>query len=56
VLPSVLQDKIQAFWEISKMELGDRQAELRLKDRELEQAQVGAGWGETASSSMEGCG
>ena len=50
LLLSVLQDKIQAFWEISRRELGDRQVELRLKDRELEEAQVGAAWGETSGS------
>ncbi len=37
----VLQDKIQAFWNITKRELGDHKAELRVKDKELEEAQVG---------------
>ncbi len=32
-----LQDKINAFWEITKKELDDRKAELRNKDREMEE-------------------
>ena len=32
-----LQDKINAFWEITKKELDDRKAELRNKDREGEE-------------------
>lgn len=31
------QDKINAFWEITKKELDDRKAELRNKDREMEE-------------------
>lgn len=31
------QDKIASFWEISKKELEDRRAELRNKDREMEE-------------------
>ena len=33
----ILQDKINAFWEITKKELDDRKAELRNKDREMEE-------------------
>lgn len=33
---------MQAFWDITKRELAEAQAEARLKDRELEEAQVGA--------------
>lgn len=32
-----LQDKINAFWEISKKELEDTRAQLRNKDREMEE-------------------
>jgi len=32
-----LQDKINAFWEITKKELDDKRAELRNKDREIEE-------------------
>lgn len=32
-----LQDKINAFWEILKKDLDDRKAELRNKDREMEE-------------------
>lgn len=32
-----MQDKINAFWEITKRELEDRRAELRNKDREMEE-------------------
>lgn len=32
-----LQDKINAFWEISKKELEDTKAQLRNKDREMEE-------------------
>lgn len=43
------QDKINAFWEITKKDLDDRKAELRNKDREMEEMeerhQVGAGVG-----------
>lgn len=39
----LLQDKVQAFWDITKRELVDARAEARLKDRELEEEQVGAG-------------
>lgn len=31
------RDKINAFWEITKKELDDRKAELRNKDREMEE-------------------
>ncbi len=31
------QDKINAFWEISKKEIDDRRADLRNKDREMEE-------------------
>ncbi len=33
----ILQDKINAFWEITKKDLDDRKAELRNKDREMEE-------------------
>ena len=33
----ILQDKINAFWEISKKELEDTRAQLRNKDREMEE-------------------
>jgi growth arrest-specific protein 8 len=33
----MIQDKICAFWEISKKELEDKKAELRIKDREMEE-------------------
>jgi growth arrest-specific protein 8 len=33
----VVQDKINAFWEITKKELEDKRAELRNKDRETEE-------------------
>jgi hypothetical protein len=32
-----VQDKINAFWEITKKDLDDRRAELRNKDREMEE-------------------
>lgn len=32
-----VQDKINAFWEILKKDLDDRKAELRNKDREMEE-------------------
>ena len=32
-----MQDKINAFWEISKKELEDTRAQLRNKDREMEE-------------------
>ncbi len=32
-----VQDKINAFWEISKKELEDTRAQLRNKDREMEE-------------------
>ena len=32
-----LQDKINAFWEITKKDLDDKRAELRNKDREIEE-------------------
>lgn len=32
-----MQDKINAFWEITKKDLDDRKAELRNKDREMEE-------------------
>lgn len=32
-----MQDKINAFWEISKKELEDTKAQLRNKDREMEE-------------------
>lgn len=32
-----MQDKINAFWEITKKDLEDRKAELRNKDREMEE-------------------
>ena len=35
--PFSLQDKIHSFWEISKQELDDVKAELRNKDREMEE-------------------
>ncbi len=34
---SDLQDKINAFWEITKKDLDDKKAELRNKDREMEE-------------------
>ena len=34
------RDKINTFWEISKKELEDRKAELRNKDRELEELEA----------------
>lgn len=34
---------MQAFWDITKRELADARTEARLKDRELEGEQVGAG-------------
>ena len=37
VLRCPLQDKISAFWEISKKDLEDKKAELRNKDREMEE-------------------
>lgn len=33
----VIQDKVNAFWEITKKDLEDRKAELRNKDREIEE-------------------
>jgi hypothetical protein len=32
-----LQDKINAFWEITKKELEDRKAEMRNQDRQMEE-------------------
>ena len=32
-----MPDKINAFWEITKKDLDDRKAELRNKDREMEE-------------------
>ena len=32
-----MQDKINAFWEITKKDLEDKRAELRNKDREIEE-------------------
>jgi len=32
-----LQDKISSFWEITKKDLEDRRAELRNKDRSMEE-------------------
>lgn len=32
-----MQDKINAFWEISKKDLDDKKADLRNKDREMEE-------------------
>lgn len=40
--PPPPQDKVQAFWDISRRELGDARAEARLKDRELEETQARA--------------
>ena len=34
---AVLQDKINAFWEITKKDLEDAKAALRNKDREMEE-------------------
>jgi hypothetical protein len=34
-----LQDKINAFWEITKKELEDRKAEMRNQDRQTEEAE-----------------
>lgn len=39
------QDKVAAFWEVTRRELGDARGAARVKDRELEEAQVGAGRG-----------
>lgn len=36
-MPPCLQDKINAFWEITKKDLEDKKAELRNKDREMEE-------------------
>lgn len=53
---SPLQDKINAFWEITKKELDDRKAELRNKDREMEemeerhQVEIKVGGGRALSS------
>ena len=33
------QDKINAFWEVTKRELAERRAELHNRDRELEEAE-----------------
>lgn len=33
------QDKINAFWEITKKELEDRKAEMRNQDRQTEEAE-----------------
>ncbi len=35
-----VQDKINAFWEISKKELEDTRAQLRNKDRERHQVEI----------------
>jgi hypothetical protein len=32
-----LQDKINAFWEITKKDLEDRKAEMRNQDRQMEE-------------------
>ncbi len=49
-----LQDKVQAFWDITKRELADARVEARLKDRELEEEQVGAGrWGRCWSTDVK---
>jgi hypothetical protein len=37
--PPPPQDKINAFWEITKKELEDRKADMRNKDREMEEAE-----------------
>lgn len=34
-----LQDKINAFWEITKKELEDKKAEMRNQDRQTEEAE-----------------
>lgn len=34
-----MQDKINAFWEINKKELEDSKAQLRNKDREMEEVE-----------------
>lgn len=34
-----MQDKINAFWEITKKELEDRKAEMRNQDRQTEEAE-----------------
>eukprot|EP00959_Pyramimonas_sp_CCMP1952_P369435 7738068-Pyramimonas_sp.AAC.1 len=33
----ISQDKVNAFWEITKKDLEDKKAELRNKDREMEE-------------------
>jgi hypothetical protein len=38
-----VQNKIQAFWDITRRELGDAKAELLTRERGLEEEQVG-GW------------
>lgn len=48
ILPSKVlsQDKIKGFWDITKRELANARTELRLKDREFEEAEArGAGHG-----------
>jgi growth arrest-specific protein 8 len=37
MLTQWVQDKINAFWEITKKELDDKRADLRNKDREMEE-------------------
>lgn len=39
ILPAVSQDKINAFWEITKKELEDKKAEMRNQDRQTEEAE-----------------
>jgi hypothetical protein len=34
-----LQDKINAFWEITKKDLEDRKAEMRNQDRQMEETE-----------------
>jgi len=38
MLTSSLQDKINAFWEITKKDLEDKKAEMRNQDRQTEEA------------------
>lgn len=46
ILPSKVlsQDKIKGFWDITKRELADARTELRLKDREFEEAEARGCW------------
>lgn len=56
-----LQDKINAFWEISKKELEDTKAQLRNKDREMEeleerhQVEIKVGPGPSQSTPLHPC-